>query len=195
MFFFPLLLSPLLHHTIPAGANLRLTVYRCITRLHLSNLRPRLPPSPREGAADQEKGRNGWRSEGAKERSVSVSQRIGLCLSKSGSENVTAGEAEQRHLFSVCVCVCVRVCVCMDLVELRCHICEDHSFKLVATRDDAPNHWNARDDCAVICCVNACVCLWGRLMEINTTFLKVKMLSSMSPWNKSEWHCLVWALM
>ena len=111
MFFFPLLLSPLLHHTIPAGANLRLTVYRCITRLHLSNLRPRLPPSPREGAADQEKGRNGWRSEGAKERSVSVSQRIGLCLSKSGSENVTAGEAEQRHLFSVCVCVCVCVCV------------------------------------------------------------------------------------
>lgn len=74
--------------------------------------------------------------EGGRERkrSVSVSQRIGLCLSKSGSENVTAGETEQRHPFSVCVCVCVH------LVELRCHICEDHSFTLVATRDDALNH-------------------------------------------------------
>ncbi len=28
---FFLLPSPLLHHTIPAGENLRLTVYRCIT--------------------------------------------------------------------------------------------------------------------------------------------------------------------
>lgn len=77
---------------------------------------------------DQEKG---GMEEGVKERSASVSLRIGFYLCKSGSENVTAGEAEQRHPFSVCVC--------KDLVELRCHICEEHSFKLVATRDDAPS--------------------------------------------------------
>lgn len=49
--------------------------------------------------------------EGGREqkRSVSVSQRIGLCLSKSGSENVMAGETEQRHPFSVCVCVCAHL--------------------------------------------------------------------------------------
>lgn len=75
---------------------------------------------------DQEKG-----EEGVKERSVSVSQRIGFCLCESGSENVTAAEASLH-----CACVCV----CMDLVELRCHICEDYGFKLVATRDEALNH-------------------------------------------------------
>lgn len=62
---------------------------------------------PREGRADQGEGRNGGRSAGAKERSVFLSQRIGLCLSKSGSENVTAGETEQRHPLSVCVFVCL----------------------------------------------------------------------------------------
>lgn len=55
-------LSLLLHHTIPAGANLRLAVYRCIIRLNLSNPRPASHPSPREGAADQEKGEE-WRKE------------------------------------------------------------------------------------------------------------------------------------
>ncbi|MEQ2225741.1 hypothetical protein ILYODFUR_020442 [Ilyodon furcidens] len=50
-------LSLLLHHTIPTGTNLRLTVYQCITRLHLSNLQPHLPLCPGEGPEDQGKGK------------------------------------------------------------------------------------------------------------------------------------------
>lgn len=142
--FSPLLLSPPLHHTIPSGTNLRLTVYRRITRLHLSNLGPNLPASPREGAMDQEKGEEGrkeWKRE--------------VCLCPKGLVSVCVNQEvrmwqQERHLFTAHVCVCV----CMDLVELRCHICEDRGFKLVATRDEALNRWNARDNCAVICCVD-----------------------------------------
>lgn len=190
----PPLFSPLLHHTIPAGANLRLTVYRRITRLHLSNLGPHLYPPPREGAVDQEKGRNGGRSEREKCARVPQDWFLSVWIRKWECDN-RRGAAQT----SLCVCMCLRVCahacVCMDLVELRCHVCEDHSFELVATRDDALNHRNARDDCAVIC-VWMCVCLLGHLMEINTTFRvrKGKCFKSMSPWKKSERCCHILTL-
>lgn len=57
---------PLLHHTIPAGTNLRLAVYRFITRLQLSNPRPNLSPSPWEGPTDQKKKK--WKNGGRSER-------------------------------------------------------------------------------------------------------------------------------
>lgn len=143
----PPLLSPLLHHTIPAGTNLRLTVYRRITRLHLSNLGPHLSPPPREGAMDQEKGRNGGSSEREKCARVPQDWSLSMWIRKRECDN-------RRGTAQTSLCVCMRLCVCaarVCLYGLRCHICEDHSFELVATRDDALNHRNAWDGCAVIC--------------------------------------------
>lgn len=153
-----LLFSPLLA-LVPLSSSLshhsrrRLTVYRCITHIHLSNLQPCLPSSPREGAADQEKGKDSWK-EGGSEREVFLCPKglVSVCLNQ--EVWMWRQERQSRDILSVCVCVCVH------LVELRCHICEDHSFTLVATRDDALNHWNARDNCCDMGRVCVCLCTW-----------------------------------
>lgn len=130
---------------------------------------------------EQQIKKRGGMEKGARERKREVCPcpkgLVSVCLNQ--EVRMWWQERQSRDVPSVSVCVCVfvcllvYVCVCMDLVELRCHICEDHSFTLVATRDDALNHWNARNDwcCDMLCvCVCVNVCLLGHLMEIKTTF-------------------------
>lgn len=96
-----------LHHITPAGTNWRPTAYRHITRLHLSDPRPHLLPSPREGAADQGKGRKGGRSE--REKCICVPQdwflSVWIRKWECGSRRGTAETS--LHSVPVCVCVCV----------------------------------------------------------------------------------------
>lgn len=89
-----------------ASSSRRLTVYRCITRIHLSNLQPCLPSSPREGAADQEKGKDSWK-EGGSEREVFLCPKglVSVCLNQ--EVRMWRQERQSRDILSVCVCVCV----------------------------------------------------------------------------------------
>lgn len=90
---------------------------------------------------------------------------VSVCLNQEVRMWRQEKQSRDIHLVCACVRVCAHMCACacMNLVELRCHICEDHSFTLVATRDDALNHWNARDNCALICYGNVYVSVWMRL--------------------------------
>lgn len=167
----------------PTGANMRLTVYQCIASHHLYNFQPRLSPSPWEGAEDQEKGkesRNEWGGEGKKCAFIPQDRFLSAWIRKWECD----GRTEHRHPSSVSVCVRVCLCVCVDLVELRCHICEDHSFTAGGKQG-----WHSKSlkcqkkkkkkGSTVICRVFVCVCvcdfyvsecLLGHLMEIDTTF-------------------------
>lgn len=80
-------------------------MYRCITHIHLSNLQPCLPSSPREGAADQEKGKDSWK-EGGSKREVFLCPKglVSVCLNQ--EVRMWRQERQSRDILSVCVCVC-----------------------------------------------------------------------------------------
>lgn len=157
------LLSPVLHHTIPAGANLRLTVYQCITHLHLSNLGLNLLPSPREGAMEQEKGRTGERIE--REKLVCVSKDCFLSMwIKKWECDSRRGRAETSFH---CGCVC-------ECLYGPCWTKVSHVWR---SQLQATKTLNCQTQlyCDLLCC---CVCvfwdIWWRLIWLWS--LKVKAL-------------------